>query len=249
MEKENENEMIRLHSAGATIRHQSPFSILPSHQNKGTLHEVFLSKWVIPFYLEIGNTGSSDWITSLKNIKPEITPDVCLALLGDFNWRTRLVGAYFSAIKNYKEHIDIIGTHLLKSEVCCVGHIYALVLAFFNTEASHSYLNQYLHYYLTQPQLYFDQEEVMNAIIYLDKINNTQQVEQHKNNWHNMQQKRRAIEQQKTAEIAELLKKLTPETTEQQDLNFILPEVNKHENFNTDYFDRQIPILKNIIDY
>jgi hypothetical protein len=46
----------------------------------------------------------------LKN-KNEITIDVCLSLLGDFNWRTRLVGAYFAAIKGYHKLIDIIGNH------------------------------------------------------------------------------------------------------------------------------------------
>lgn len=245
----NNKDAIHLHSAGATVRHKSPFSDRSSHSNTEALNENFLIKWVKPFYMEIGTLHDLNWVQAVKTIKPEITPDICLLLLGDFNWRTRLVGAYFSAIINYTDSIDIIGVHLLKSEVCCVGHIYALVLASFNTNSGTSYLNQYLDYYLSQPHLYFDQEYVMNAIVYLDKINNTQQVEQHKNNWHNMQQKRRTIEQQKTEELAELLKKLTPETTAQQDLNFISPEVNKHEKFNTDYFDHQIPILKNIMDY
>src|SRR4051812_1169568 len=137
------NEMARLHSAGATVKHLSPFDSLPTHKNEKDLSPEFIKKWVVPYYMEIGSYNNSNRVVQIQEIKPEITKDICLNLLGDFNWRTRLVGAYFAAVKGYKELIDIIGTHLLKSEVCCVGHIYALVLAFFDGEDSMQYLNRY----------------------------------------------------------------------------------------------------------
>ena len=103
--------------------------------------------------------------------------------MGDFNWRTRLVGSYFSAVGGFDDHIDIIGTHLIKSETCCAGYMYSLVLSFFNTEASNQYIDIYLNYYLTKPKLYFDQVEVMTASLYLDKVNGTYRSEKHRENW------------------------------------------------------------------
>lgn len=112
------NEMARLHSAGATVRHVSPFDSLPIRKNDKDLSSDFVKKWAVPYYMEIGSYDNSNRIDQIKKIKPEITKDVCRNLLGDFNWRTRLVGSYFAAVKDYKELIDIIGIHLLKSEVC-----------------------------------------------------------------------------------------------------------------------------------
>jgi hypothetical protein len=108
------NEMARLHSAGATVRHSSPFNDLPVHKNETPLSDDFIKKWVVPFYMKIGSYGDKKWIEAVKEIKNEITPGICLSLLGDFNWRTRLVGAYFAAVKGYEDLIDIIGIHLLK---------------------------------------------------------------------------------------------------------------------------------------
>jgi hypothetical protein len=163
------DEMARLHSAGAIVRHASIFDNLSSHNNEQSLSADFIKKWAVPYYMAIGSYADTSWINAIKEIKNEITTDVCLALLGDFNWRTRLVGAYFSAVKGYTEFIDIIGVHLLKSELCCVGHIYALTLAYFNTEKSIQYLNTYLDYYLTRPELHFDQKIVMEAMLFLDQ--------------------------------------------------------------------------------
>lgn len=166
-------EMARLHSAGAIVRYPSPFRDLPTHTTGQQLSQEFIDKWVIPFYRDINWYETQDWIEAIALLKPEITPEICLALLGDFNWRTRLVGAYFSAVQGYREHTDIIGVHLLQSQTCCVGHIYAQVLAFFNDEPSRQYLTRYLAYYLTRPDLYYDQAAVMKAVLYLDEINGT----------------------------------------------------------------------------
>jgi uncharacterized protein DUF6000 len=177
------SEQANLHSAGAIIRHTSPFSDLNSYKNDFQLTRDFLSIWVHPFYMDIGKYGYYEWIGPIKLLKSEISRDIALSLLGDFNWRTRLVGAYFSAIKNYTDHIDVIGTHLLKSELCCVGHIYALTLAYFNSLKSVQYLNTYLEYYLTQPHLGFDQSYVFSGLCYLDKINGTNHSARHLDNW------------------------------------------------------------------
>ena len=149
-----------------------PFDHLPSHRNASALSKDFIDKWVIPYYMTLGKYGY-DWVDTVSVIEPEITKEITLQLLGDLNWRSRLVGAYFAAVKAFDDQIDIIGTHLLKSETCCVGHVYALTLAFFNKENANQYIDAYLNYYLTKPKLYFDQQIVMSASVYLDKVNST----------------------------------------------------------------------------
>lgn len=176
------NEEIRLHAAGATVRHQSRFSELPSFNNKEALTQEFKDSWTDPFYMEIGRTDN-DWINTLISVKKDITTDIIEKSLGDFNWRTRQTGAFFSAITDQPQFLDIIGTHLLKSEVCYAGGIYCQVLASFNVPKCADYLNQYLDYYLTQPNLWFDQQPAMAAILYLEKLNSTNHFDRHINNW------------------------------------------------------------------
>lgn len=64
--------------------------------------------------------------------------------------------------------------------------MYALVLSFFNTEASNRYIDTYLEYYLTKPKLYFDQQYVMSACLYLDQVNGTSNSEKHLENWNSL---------------------------------------------------------------
>lgn len=175
-------EAARLHSAGATVRHKSRFHDLKSYQNETEIDQAFRNKWINPFYMRL-RRPNADILNRFIGLKPEITDDIILKNLGDFNWRSRSTGAFFAAIKRKTEFTDIIGIHLLKSEVCYAGAIYARVLAFFNTEKGNAYLYQYLDYYLKQPQLYFDQHTVMVAVKYLDKINETNYLENYIEDW------------------------------------------------------------------
>ena len=178
------NEQIRLHSAGATVRHKSNFADLTSFQNAEELSQDFIDTWVIPFYMRIGDTDNN-WANQLIQAKDKITKDIIVKLLGDFNWRTRQTGAFFAAIKNYNDLADIIGIHFLKSEVCYAGQVYAYTFASFNTENCINYLEQYLTYYLSKPDLWFDQLEAMEALTYLDKLNDTNLIAKHTDNWLN----------------------------------------------------------------
>jgi hypothetical protein len=177
-----EIEAIKLHVAGAIVNHTSPFDDLKPFKNNFDLTQDFIDKWVTPFYRNIGHTGN-EWINKLTSCKNEITADVIKKNLGDFNWRTRQTGAFFSAITNHTEFIDIIGTHLLKSEVCYAGGVYCKVFASFNTIKCVEYLNLYLDYYLTRPDLWFNQRDAMESILYLDRINSTNHFEKHIGNW------------------------------------------------------------------
>jgi hypothetical protein len=176
------NEQIRLHSAGATVRHNSSFADLIPYKNPDELSQDFLNTWAAPFCMRIGDTDDS-WTNQLIQANKKISREIIVKLLGDFDWRTRQTGAFFAAIKNFTDLTDIIGIHFLKSEVCYAGQVYAYTFASFNTDKSIDYLDRYLTYYLSQPDLWFDQREAMEALTYLDKINKTNLVSRHSDNW------------------------------------------------------------------
>ena len=176
------DEQIRRHSAGAIIRHTS-FQELLAYQNDFELTAGFIATWARPFYMEVGRRDDAAWVELMSHLLPTISKEVVVTLLGDFDWRTRQTGAYFAALKNYSDLLDIIGVHLLRSEVCYAGKMYTLVLASFNHAQSAEYLDRYLTYYLAQPDLWFDQTEAMQALAYLDNVNQTNQLAKHQDAW------------------------------------------------------------------
>jgi hypothetical protein len=165
----NEEETdIALHIAGATNRHHNPFESLPTHRNQEEPSEEFIEKWVMEYYMvSIAGLNDQAFATFVQAAK-DITPDVVRQLLGDFNWRLRIVGAYFASIKGYEEFTDIIGMHLLQSEVCYAGAGYALAFALFRSELAQDYLKAYLDYYLKRPDLWYDQADVLAALHLVD---------------------------------------------------------------------------------
>lgn len=166
--RKSEKDEVELHTAGATVRHRNPFENMEVVRNKEQLTKEFIDKWVVPFYLEFFSADDALQELIVRTAR-EITPDIVMKLLGDFNWRTRITGAYFASINQYRELEGTIGIHLLKSEVCYAGGGYCLALASFATEESIDYLKQYLDYYLEKKDLYFDQGEALAALWYLDK--------------------------------------------------------------------------------
>ena len=181
---DKEKEEISLHVAGATVRHSNPFDNLEVYKNPSALDKEFLDKFVIPYYMNIPIKGrDKKGIEDLGEAKTKFTADIVGKLLGDFNWRTRQTGAYFAAINEYREFEEIIGRHLLKSEVCYAGTMYALTLGTFNTNAGQDFLLKYLDYYLTTVDLFFDQKEVLATVKYLDEINGTNNFDKYLEPW------------------------------------------------------------------
>lgn len=244
---ENRQNEINLHSAGATVRHRSDFDHLKSHKNDFELSKEFIDQWVLPFYMEMRHTSGS-WIEDMKLLKDEITEEVTLALLGDFNWRTRTVGAYLSAIKNYENQIDIIGVHLLKSELCYAGDLYALVFAFYNNQKTIDYLNQYLDYYLQKPQLYFDQERVMEILVYIDGINGTNNYSKHLTQWEKMLQDRHEISKIRNLQTAEIIKQQEGKVKAEEFLKATNNFKFKY-NLDTEWITEQIHLLKELREF
>lgn len=160
----DEETNIALHIAGATSRHQNPFESLPAYRNQEEPSDEFIDKWVMEFYrVSLANLDDKTF-TAFVQASKEITLDIVRELLGDFNWRLRIAGAYFAAIKDYEELTDIIGVHLLQSEVCYAGAGYALAFAMFRSERAKDYLKAYLEYYLKRLDLWYDQDDVLAAL-------------------------------------------------------------------------------------
>ena len=171
----NKLKSIFLHSAGATVRHEEVFSNLEVVANENSLSDEFIQKWVAPFYM--WGVDNDSFLANYSEIKSELDETIVDSLLSEFNWRPRIVGAYFSALKQYRSFEDTIGKLLLRSDVCYAGVGYTIALTSFNTESSVNYLKQYLDYYLTKKDLWFDQCDVMAAVKYLDSVNDTENFE------------------------------------------------------------------------
>lgn len=167
---------IELHTAGAIVKQQSSFEELVHYANDKELEPDFIKKWCVPFYMFQIN-DSNEFIEKFEPIQANLNAEVVKYLLGDYNWRTRMVGAYFAAIMELKEVGDIIGIHLLKSQVCYAGRGYCLALASFNTTNGIEYLKKYLNYYLTQKHLNFEQVEALCALKWTDQRNGTHEME------------------------------------------------------------------------
>jgi hypothetical protein len=155
---------VALHVAGATSRSHTPFEQLVAYRNPKEPSDEFIDKWVLEFYrISLATLDDQTFVAFVQATK-EVTPEVVKQLLGDFDWRPRITGAYFAAIKGYEEFTDIIGVHLLQSEVCYAGAGYALAFAMFQSERAQDYLQAYLDYYLTQPDLWYDQADVLATL-------------------------------------------------------------------------------------
>lgn len=241
MKKENLTD-IQLHLAGATVRHKNPFEELISYVNKVEITQGFREEWVIPFYFDLNNK-SDEWIEKMIQLKPKIKEEIILQNLGDFDWRTRSTGSYFAAIKESIHLESIIGTHLLKSEVCYAGSEYALTLASFNTSQSVDFFDRYLDYYLKQPQLYFEQGSVITALKYLDEINNTNNIAKHLKNWQAF------LFWRDKAQVENLknLKNIVPDKSE--DIDKQIEELKPQDaSIDTEHFHQSIESLNRIIN-
>ncbi len=168
-----DEDAIKRHVAGATIVHQSPFSSIDVPQIIDLLSQIECDKWVAPFYRTSFTHGDEDFMSALKAIHREFNPEIVSRLLSDYNWRPRITAAFFAALKRHESLEDHIGKLLLRSDLCFAGTQYCVALAEFNNPNGIRYLTQYLDYYLTRPDLHYDQGSALAAVAYLDKENKT----------------------------------------------------------------------------
>ncbi len=161
------------HVRSATVAHRSPFSTLEVPSAPEVLSEEECEKWVVPFYRTSFRDAETGVVEPLKAIYHQITPNTVERLLTEFNWRPRLTGAFFAALKRFTFLEDHIGRLLLRSDLCFAGTYYCVALAEFNAPQSLTYLKTYLEYYLTRPDLDYDQSDAMGTPAYLDTVNHT----------------------------------------------------------------------------
>ena len=174
---------IELHSAGATVRHVSQFTNLVVPVNNETMPEALRDKWVKPFYMRLGSGGAEAIQSELASISAEVDLSLVETLLTYFNWRPRFVGAWLAALRGLSTLDDHIGRLLVRSDVCFAGRGYCIALARFNTDRARDYLVSYLRYYLGHPELVFDQDVAMAALVYLDQRNGRDDVAQVREAW------------------------------------------------------------------
>jgi hypothetical protein len=153
--------------AEASVMHNAPFAQLPTPVNELALDTQFFQKWVIPFYME--TPRSEEYRIAFREVRTELTDGVIGKLFGDFNWRSRSVGALFAALRNRSDFVETIGNLMLKSEVCYAGRSYSMALACFGNPLCVDYLERYLTHYLARKDLWFDQADVFSALIFLDR--------------------------------------------------------------------------------
>jgi hypothetical protein len=180
---DDEKKALMQHIRGATVVHTSPFSSIqvPTADDILSLEEC--DKFVSPFYRVSFRSVDGQFIDSLNVIYQEITPKTVERLLTEYDWRPRLTGAFFTALKSFNFFEDHIGRLLIRSDLCFAGKLYCVVLAEFNSPTGLGYLRKYLEYYLTRPDLDYDQGDAMGAIAYLDAKNGTKNFESYQPLW------------------------------------------------------------------
>jgi hypothetical protein len=136
-----------------------------------------VDRWVAPLYMGLyqrdTNAAWSKAFDILAGLWPDMTEDVAHALLRHANWRMRIVGAHVAACKELRGLTGWLGRLLLRSDMCYAGRGYCVALAHFNTSESAGFLIEYLNYYLTRSDLWYDQGEAMAAVAYLDGCHGT----------------------------------------------------------------------------
>jgi len=110
---------------------------------------------------------------ALRPLLAEVSPELITSLLAQLNWRPRAVGAFLVALDQRREFEEVVGKLLLRSDVCYAGRVYCVALGRLNTPSAIDVLEQYLRYYLTRSDLWFDQAEAFAALRHLDDRNGT----------------------------------------------------------------------------
>ncbi|WP_234024471.1 DUF6000 family protein [Streptomyces sp. HGB0020] len=109
----------------------------------------------------------AEFLRNLGKAADEISPRE-LGMLFDGGWRERKTAAWLVAVAGRTEFRQRLGELLLASEGPYVGQAYCVALATFGTSADVAPLVAYLDRYLRRPDLYYDQEAALGALLLLD---------------------------------------------------------------------------------
>ena len=164
----HDDQAIADHVRGAIVKANTPFSGLPVPE-PADWDQAFCDRWVMPFY---GASFSHRFRTSelresFARACVEASPAVIDQLLRSSGWRERGVGAWMAAVQRSEAFHDLVVPLLLRSEVCFAGKAYVLVLVRSGSGDSIDALERYCGYYLTRPDLDFDQSQAFAGLIEL----------------------------------------------------------------------------------
>jgi hypothetical protein len=125
-------------------------------------------------YLKVGGAlvgmNGRDRVRFLKTLGKaagEISPRELGTLLAG-GWRERKTAAWLIAVAGRTEFRERLGELLLASEGPYAGQAYCVALATFGTSADADLLVTYLDRYLRRPDLHYDQEAALGALLLLD---------------------------------------------------------------------------------
>ena len=181
----SDNDELRLPQlTRAAVGHSSPFGQLEVPARHDDPTPGFIKRWIEPFYMLNLWKDSDAFVAAVCRVAPHLNETVTGELLSYFNWRPRLVGAYFVAVKRFAAFEEQIGRLLLRSDLTYAGTGYCAALASLNSAASVALLEEYLDYYLTRADLWFDQGVAMAALGYLDQQNRTTRRARFESQWH-----------------------------------------------------------------
>ena len=166
--------------AGATVTHDSPFTGLQVPVSDQLLPADIRETWVLPLYYGLQKPHVKEFVA--KNLRL-LSDELIGELLASFDWLPRTAAAYLAALSDRRTFTAHIGRLLLRSDVCFAGSAYCVALAEFNSQESVGFINDYLTYYLTHHDLWFDQGDAMGALAYLDCLNGTDDVARHSDAW------------------------------------------------------------------
>lgn len=167
----------------AARRRAGEYADLEVPTTQDQLDQTTANKFVIPFYRLDLVRNFETFHDAYLAVHLEIDDSLIGRMLATCNWRPRLTAAYFAAITCRVTFCTQIGRLLLRSDLCYAGRGYALALARFNSQESVNFLTKYLDHYLRRPDLFYDQGDVLGALVYTDHINGTSLHEPYLDLW------------------------------------------------------------------
>lgn len=148
-------------------------------------------RWVHPLYLLLlhGNFRGqllaeelsderTQMISNFRCCVREVEPSVVTTLIKQPDWRARLTGGWYAGLRGWRQFVHELGTLLLEGQMyACQGHCAAL--ACFADKASAEYLQRHLDIWLPQADKFDDQRWALAALVWIDKLLETQYAAQY----------------------------------------------------------------------
>lgn len=144
-------------------------------------------RWVNPFYGRLlhGNFRGpllapmlsperEEMVADFRRGVANVTTSIVDVLISLPDWRPRLAGSWFAALRGWVQFQDQLGAMLLESRVCFACQGYCAALACFGDQASADHLRTYLDAWLPRKDCFYDQHWALPALAWIDPRLQTQ---------------------------------------------------------------------------